>query len=86
MFAIEDTNDNAPQSEQPSYRVQVAEDALPGTPVLKIRATDADVSKNFSSVTFFVRSMRGMRYNNALGDKDPQEQIFSINRLSGMFV
>ena len=40
--AVQDANDNSPVFEQKSYVVTVREDAAPGTPIVRIKATDPD--------------------------------------------
>nr|CAD7585579.1 unnamed protein product [Timema genevievae] len=43
---VEDQNDNDPVFAQPRYSASVAEDAPPGTAVLTVHATDADLGPN----------------------------------------
>ncbi|XP_006891278.1 PREDICTED: protocadherin beta-8 [Elephantulus edwardii] len=43
---VMDTNDNAPEFEQPLYRVQVPEDSPVGSFILKVSATDIDIGAN----------------------------------------
>ena len=77
---IEDVNDHFPQTSEPSYRVQVSEDAPSGTPVLQIKASDADVSKNFSSVSFSVKSVKGRGFYGVASDRP---SVFSLGRDNG---
>ncbi|KAH0618098.1 hypothetical protein JD844_017082, partial [Phrynosoma platyrhinos] len=44
--AVLDANDNVPVFERPSYAVSLAEDAPPGTLVVRLNATDADEGPN----------------------------------------
>ncbi|XP_053423083.1 protocadherin beta-13 [Nycticebus coucang] len=43
---VVDINDNAPEFEQPFYRVQIAEDSPVGFPVVTVSATDVDMGIN----------------------------------------
>ncbi|XP_073424165.1 protocadherin alpha-3-like isoform X4 [Dendrobates tinctorius] len=46
VVTVEDFNDNAPVFDQPFYQCGVNEDAVEGTLVFKLNATDLDVGKN----------------------------------------
>ncbi|XP_075424251.1 protocadherin-7 isoform X4 [Ascaphus truei] len=43
---ITDVNDNSPRFEKSVYEADLAENSAPGTPILQLRATDADVGVN----------------------------------------
>lgn len=45
-IAVEDQNDSNPRFELPSYMATVSEDAKLGTPILTVKATDADIGTN----------------------------------------
>lgn len=45
-IAVEDQNDSNPRFEQSKYMVAVAEDVAVGTPILTVKATDADIGTN----------------------------------------
>ncbi|PIC39939.1 hypothetical protein B9Z55_011463 [Caenorhabditis nigoni] len=44
LIHVEDVNDNAPEFDQPSYYVNIKEDAQIGVKILRIQATDADLN------------------------------------------
>ena len=95
---VNDVNDHAPQTDEPSYRIYVPEDTLPGTDVLTLSATDRDVADAAATdddaatnISFFVRSVRGRRNTEAsaqLGeegwgpDTDGGE-LFGVDRRTG---
>ncbi|XP_041130388.1 protocadherin-7b isoform X1 [Polyodon spathula] len=43
---ISDVNDNSPRFEKSIYEADLAENSLPGTPILQLKAADADVGVN----------------------------------------
>ncbi|XP_030047126.1 protocadherin-7 isoform X3 [Microcaecilia unicolor] len=43
---ITDVNDNSPRFERSDYEADLAENSAPGTPILQVRATDADAGVN----------------------------------------
>lgn len=45
-IAVEDQNDSNPRFEQSKYMATVAEDVAVGTPILTVKATDADIGTN----------------------------------------
>ena len=84
VVSVGDENDNAPVFVQTTYGGAVNEDALPGTIILAVSATDADVAPN-DAVTyhvaggdvlgqFGVRRRSGELYVNKLLDREEQSQ------------
>ena len=53
VVTVSDENDNAPVFVQSSYSAAVNEDALPGTIILVVMATDADIAPN-NMVTYHI--------------------------------
>lgn len=45
-IAVEDQNDSNPRFELSKYMVTVAEDVAIGTPIMTVKATDADIGTN----------------------------------------
>ena len=43
---VKDVNDNSPTSSQAFYKVEVTEDAEPGSSILQVEATDLDSENN----------------------------------------
>ncbi|KAK9696737.1 Laminin G domain [Popillia japonica] len=70
-ITVTDVNDNYPVFKQPMYSGSILEDALIGTSVVQVSATDADVGLNGR-----------IRY--ALSDKDVEEGSFVIDPTSGV--
>lgn len=70
-ISVIDVNDNYPVFKQPSYSGSVLEDALVGTSVVQVSATDADVGLNGR-----------IRYT--LSDKDQEDGSFVIDPTSGV--
>lgn len=67
---IEDVNDNPPKFSQPVYRANVSEGAPPGTPVIRVTASDRDYGSN-SNLTYIIPAGIGdnkFRINPATGD------------------
>jgi hypothetical protein len=46
VIAVEDVNDNAPRFTKPLYNVTILEDAMFNSPVVTVKANDADSGKN----------------------------------------
>ncbi|XP_073505755.1 protocadherin alpha-3-like isoform X11 [Phyllobates terribilis] len=53
VVTVEDFNDNAPVFDQPFYQCSVNENAVEGTLVFKLNATDLDVGKNGEILYYF---------------------------------
>ncbi|XP_050305133.1 protocadherin-like wing polarity protein stan isoform X2 [Anthonomus grandis grandis] len=70
-ISVTDVNDNYPQFKQPAYSGTVSEDALVGTSVVQVAATDADVGLNGR-----------IRYT--LSEKDQEDGSFVIDPASGV--
>ncbi|XP_062992219.1 protocadherin-7 isoform X2 [Elgaria multicarinata webbii] len=68
---ITDVNDNSPRFEKSVYEADLAENSVPGTPILQLRAADADVGVNgqieyvFGAATESVRRL--LRLDEASG-------------------
>ncbi|KAG9490956.1 hypothetical protein GDO78_006338 [Eleutherodactylus coqui] len=69
---VEDLNDNAPFFNQPFYQCSVTENALKGTLVIKLNATDLDEGKN-GEITYLYSKMV----------KEDVRSIFSLNKHTG---
>ena len=67
-----DTNDNSPAFDQSTYRVQLREDAPPGTLVVKLNASDPDEGSNGE-----------LRYSLSSYTSDRERQLFSIDVTTG---
>lgn len=67
-----DTNDNSPAFDQSTYRVQLREDAPPGTLVVKLNASDPDEGSNGE-----------LRYSLSSYTSDRERQLFSIDAVTG---
>lgn len=67
-----DTNDNSPAFDQSTYRVQLREDAPPGTLVVKLNASDPDEGSNGE-----------LRYSLSSYTSDRERQLFSIDATTG---
>ncbi|XP_058590133.1 protocadherin alpha-C2 isoform X2 [Neofelis nebulosa] len=67
-----DTNDNSPTFDQNTYRVQLREDAPPGTLVVKLNASDPDEGSNGE-----------LRYSLSSYTSDRERQLFSIDASTG---
>ncbi|XP_069619852.1 protocadherin alpha-3-like isoform X14 [Ranitomeya imitator] len=59
VVTVEDFNDNAPVFDQPFYQCSVNENAVEGTLVFKLNATDLDVGKNGEIIYYFSHMVSG---------------------------
>ncbi|XP_073505751.1 protocadherin alpha-3-like isoform X7 [Phyllobates terribilis] len=59
VVTVEDFNDNAPVFDQPFYQCSVNENAVEGTLVFKLNATDLDVGKNGEILYYFSKMVSG---------------------------
>ncbi|XP_006086511.1 protocadherin gamma-B7 isoform X11 [Myotis lucifugus] len=71
---VVDANDNPPVFSHSVYRVSIPEDVPPGTPVLKVSATDQDEGSN-AEVTY-----------SFLGVADTARHVFSLDSATGNIV
>ncbi|XP_015284688.1 PREDICTED: protocadherin alpha-C1 [Gekko japonicus] len=99
LVTVLDTNDNAPVFEHSVYRASVPEDAPPGTPVTRLRATDPDEGANgevryaFSNSTpaelrrlFLLDPQSGeVRLGGPLDGQAPPLELFVEARDRGLF-
>ncbi|XP_049642808.1 protocadherin alpha-C2 isoform X2 [Suncus etruscus] len=67
-----DTNDNSPTFHQSTYRVQLREDAPPGTLVVRLNASDPDEGSNGE-----------LRYSLSSYTSERERQLFSIDASTG---
>ncbi|XP_072001833.1 protocadherin alpha-4-like isoform X4 [Engystomops pustulosus] len=72
IVTVEDFNDNAPVFDQPFYQCSVTENAVEGTLVFKLNATDLDEGRNGEIIYEFSNMVTGEASN-----------IFSLNRYTG---
>ncbi|XP_075066018.1 protocadherin alpha-6-like isoform X7 [Mixophyes fleayi] len=73
VIAVEDVNDNAPSFTQPFYQCSVIENAVKGTLVIKLNATDLDEGKNGEISYEFSKMVKGDIRNNFNLDKHTGE-------------
>jgi len=78
---VQDTNDERPRFERPSYFFNVSESSLPGTIVGSVVAVDADASPRFSRVVYRIRRRTG----NSSGDETGSngDNAFVVDANSG---
>ncbi|XP_063784878.1 protocadherin alpha-13-like isoform X13 [Pseudophryne corroboree] len=72
VIIVEDANDNAPTFSQPFYQCSVTENAVKGTLVIKLNATDLDEGKNGEILYEFSKMVKGDIRN-----------IFSLDKHTG---
>ncbi|XP_065591112.1 protocadherin alpha-2-like [Cyrtonyx montezumae] len=72
VISVLDANDNAPQFNQSVYKVQLPEDARPGTVFLQLSATDKDEGLNGDVYYDFTETI-----------SDELKELFVIDRTSG---
>uniref|UniRef100_A0A3P8Y996 Cadherin domain-containing protein n=1 Tax=Esox lucius TaxID=8010 RepID=A0A3P8Y996_ESOLU len=71
QVVVMDVNDNAPVFTQPLYKITVTENSPPGTPVVKVSATDKDEGAN-GLVTYYINHV-----------SENNKGLFHINQNSG---
>ncbi|XP_077122262.1 protocadherin alpha-3-like isoform X7 [Ranitomeya variabilis] len=69
VITVEDFNDNAPLFDQPFYQCSVNENAVEGTLVFKLNATDLDVGKNGEILYYFSNMVSGEAKESFMLDK-----------------
>ena len=69
---VEDINDNPPVFDQTTYHVSAFEDIMPGSNIIKLNATDADISVNA------LRSFKLLTMNNTFNINPTTGQITTI--------
>ena len=69
---VEDINDNPPVFDQPTYHISELEDIMPGSNIIKVNATDADISVNA------LRSFKLLTMNNTFNINPTTGQITTI--------
>ncbi|XP_062855055.1 protocadherin gamma-A6-like [Trichomycterus rosablanca] len=73
MIKVEDVNDNVPVCDKSLYKARVIENSPPGTPVIKVHATDLDEGQNSEIMYSFINQ----------NDNTPI-QAFSIDPETGL--
>ncbi|XP_066506577.1 protocadherin gamma-A11-like [Hoplias malabaricus] len=71
LVLVQDVNDNAPVFSQSVYRAQLMENALPGTSVIHITATDVDEGAN-GQITYYINHL-----------SESTKDLFQIDENSG---
>ncbi|CAJ0943901.1 unnamed protein product [Ranitomeya imitator] len=72
VVTVEDVNDNAPVFDQPFYQCSVNENAVEGTLVFKLNATDLDLGRN-----------REISYELSSTIREEVKKMFSLDKHSG---
>ncbi|ESN91601.1 hypothetical protein HELRODRAFT_132264, partial [Helobdella robusta] len=73
VVQVQDSNDNKPRFERDSYEVDIPENSPPGTHVLQVKATDADLGIN-AKVRYGLTAQSHLMYGH----------IFKMDRESGI--
>lgn len=73
VIKLVDINDNAPVFEEETYSVDILEDALPLTKIMKVQAIDVDTGV-FGQVRYFITGEGSDTF-----DIDPVEGVISVS-------
>jgi len=80
---VQDTNDERPHFERPSYFFNVSESSLPGTIVGSVVAVDADASPRFARVVYRIRRRTGNSSGDETGTRNDGDDAFVVDVNSG---
>ncbi|KAJ8337898.1 hypothetical protein SKAU_G00368640 [Synaphobranchus kaupii] len=81
-ITLSDVNDNAPIFSQPSYSVDVAENNVPGSPILTVSASDPDLGSNAHlSYSILHGSVGGMPMSSYISINPETGKIYTLRSL-----
>ncbi|XP_016079741.1 PREDICTED: cadherin-6 isoform X2 [Miniopterus natalensis] len=79
-ITLTDVNDNPPRFPQSTYQFNTPESSPPGTPVGKIKASDADVGEN-AAIVYSITEGEGLDMFDVTTDQQTQEGIITVKKL-----
>lgn len=76
--SVQDSNDNSPRFERDLYEVTVAENTVPGTVVLQVKASDRDTGSN--AIVRYDLSTQALQEFGHLVDLEPETGLIRLRR------
>uniref|UniRef100_A0A2K5ZPG4 Cadherin-6 n=1 Tax=Mandrillus leucophaeus TaxID=9568 RepID=A0A2K5ZPG4_MANLE len=80
-ITLTDVNDNPPRFPQSTYQFKTPESSPPGTPIGRIKASDADVGEN-AEIEYSITDGEGLDMFDVITDQETQEGIITIKKYS----
>ncbi|XP_011836201.1 PREDICTED: cadherin-6 [Mandrillus leucophaeus] len=78
-ITLTDVNDNPPRFPQSTYQFKTPESSPPGTPIGRIKASDADVGEN-AEIEYSITDGEGLDMFDVITDQETQEGIITIKK------
>ncbi|CAO2592302.1 Cdh6 [Lemmus lemmus] len=79
-ITLTDVNDNPPRFPQSTYQFKTPESSPPGTPIGRIKASDADVGEN-AEIEYSITDGEGQDMFDVITDQETQEGIITVKKL-----
>uniref|UniRef100_A0A8C8Z4P9 Cadherin-6 n=1 Tax=Prolemur simus TaxID=1328070 RepID=A0A8C8Z4P9_PROSS len=79
-ITLTDVNDNPPRFPQSTYQFKTPESSPPGTPIGRIKASDADVGEN-AEIEYSITDGEGLDMFDVITDQETQEGIITVKKL-----
>ncbi|KAM5169036.1 cadherin-6 [Callospermophilus lateralis] len=78
-ITLTDVNDNPPRFPQSTYQFKTPESSPPGTPIGRIKASDADVGEN-AAIEYSITDGEGLDMFDVITDQETQEGIITVKK------
>ncbi|KAI5938809.1 cadherin-6 [Manis javanica] len=79
-ITLTDVNDNPPRFPQSTYQFKTPESSPSGTPIGRIKASDADVGEN-AEIEYSITEGEGLDMFDVITDQETQEGIITVKKL-----
>uniref|UniRef100_A0A8D1EGW3 Cadherin-6 n=1 Tax=Sus scrofa TaxID=9823 RepID=A0A8D1EGW3_PIG len=79
-ITLTDVNDNPPRFPQSTYQFKTPESSPPGTPIGRIKASDADMGEN-AEIEYSITEGEGLDMFDVITDQETQEGIITVKKI-----
>ncbi|KAF3828819.1 hypothetical protein GH733_004725 [Mirounga leonina] len=79
-ITLTDVNDNPPRFPQSTYQFKTPESSPPGTPIGRIKASDADTGEN-AEIEYSITEGEGLDMFDVITDQETQEGVITVKKL-----
>eukprot|EP00071_Canis_lupus_P005455 XP_005619522.1 cadherin-6 [Canis lupus familiaris] len=79
-ITLTDVNDNPPRFPQSTYQFKTPESSPPGTPIGRIKASDADMGEN-AEIEYSITEGEGLDMFDVVTDQETQEGVITVKKI-----
>uniref|UniRef100_A0ABI7ZTZ6 Cadherin-6 n=2 Tax=Felinae TaxID=338152 RepID=A0ABI7ZTZ6_FELCA len=79
-ITLTDVNDNPPRFPQSTYQFKTPESSPPGTPIGRIKASDADMGEN-AEIEYSITEGEGLDMFDVVTDQETQEGVITVKKV-----